>query len=309
MILQHLINPKPKIIVFFTVLCFLFFCLPIGESLINNSDLQNLTKNLITLITCGSIIYFNALGLNNLIYEKNIIKKDSIVLACCYVLLSAPYDNSLANLIINFSLLFFVNYLFSSYQKDFPLSNFFNATFIISCISLFHSNILILLILILICGVNFENLKSRSVFISFLGFIIPYLFYYVWCFMTDSVFKGPTFNAFNPPSSNSLNNISLATLFWIVTVCAISLISLLEVFKWLYKKSIRSRKSLIIIVFYFLFSCILFLLGDKHDYYFLITPLSIIFSNYFIHSKFRKTANVLFYLFLLSSIICKYYII
>ena len=60
MILQHLINPKPKIIVFFTVLCFLFFCLPIGESLINNSDLQNLTKNLLTLITCGSIIYFSS---------------------------------------------------------------------------------------------------------------------------------------------------------------------------------------------------------------------------------------------------------
>ena len=168
---------------------------------------------------------------------------------------------------------------------------------------------MILLILIVICGINFENLKSRAIFISFLGFIIPYLFYYVWCFMTNSVLKWPTFNDFNAPSSFSLNSTPLATLFWIVTVCTISIVAFVEVFKWLYKKSIRSRKSLIIIIIYFLSSCILFLFGDKYDYYFLITPLSIIFSNYFIHSKNRKTANVLFFLFLLSSIVCKYCII
>ena len=57
-----------------------------------------------------------------------------------------------------------------------------------------------------------------------------------WCFMTDSVFKGPTFNAFNPPSSNSLNNISLATFVLDYNCLCYSLISLLEVFKWLYKR-------------------------------------------------------------------------
>ena len=157
MILKHLINPKPTIILFFIGFCLAFACAPLLLTDIQTLFLHTWMPTFLV-FTLGLIITsFHALGLNNLIYEKNVIKKDNLVLGFVYVLLCTPFYNTVSAWFISFFLLFYINYLFESYQKDYPLSQIFNAAFILSILSFFYPNIILLIILIIITGINYDK--------------------------------------------------------------------------------------------------------------------------------------------------------
>ena len=133
-----------------------------------------------------------------------------------------------------------------------------------------------------------------------IGLITPYFFYFLYTILFEKGFVFPEF------SSLKLINIleispSLPKLIWISTLVITSFIALIELFKWLYKKSIRSRKSFLIIFFYFLLFFILLLFNGLQSWYFLMTPLCIVIGNYFTYTKNRKVANLLFLLLVLSS--------
>ena len=129
MLLKHLINPKPKIIVFFIVFCIVFISIPLLNNDVSILFSHSFWPSYLVFILGLGITFFHALGLNNLVYEKNIIKKDNLVLGFVYVSLCAPFYNSVNTWLISFILLFYINYLFDNYQKDYPLSEIFNATF------------------------------------------------------------------------------------------------------------------------------------------------------------------------------------
>jgi hypothetical protein len=81
----------------------------------------------------------------------------------------------------------------------------------------------------------------------------------------------------------------------------ITFISILEFFNWLYKKSIRSRKSFFVILAYLILSIIISSFGSSYNWYILLTPLSIFIANYFTYTKKRNLANILFYVFIFTS--------
>ena len=109
---------------------------------------------------------FHALGLNNLIYEKNIIRKENLILGFVYLLICTPFFNTLTEWFVSFLLLFSLNYIFESYQKEYPFSQIFNAFFILSILSFIFPNILYLAPLIIISGINYSNLNWRNVSIQ-----------------------------------------------------------------------------------------------------------------------------------------------
>ena len=90
MILKYLINPKPTIILFFIVFCIAFTFIPLLLNDIQTLFLHSWLPTYLVLILGLIITSFHALGLNNLIYEKNVIKKDNLVLGFVYVFLCAP---------------------------------------------------------------------------------------------------------------------------------------------------------------------------------------------------------------------------
>jgi len=117
------------------------------------------------------ITSFHALGLNNLIYEKNIIRKDNLVLGFVYLLICTPFVNTLTEWFVSFLLLFFLNYIFESYQKEYPFSQIFNAFFILSILSFIFPNLLYLALLIIISGINYSNLNWRNLSVICIGLI------------------------------------------------------------------------------------------------------------------------------------------
>jgi len=248
---------------------------------------------------------FNALGINNLVYEKNIIRKDNLVIGFVFLMLCAPFVNTVSEWIISFFLLFFLNYILETYQKEYPFAQVFNAGLIVSIFSFILPNLLFLMPLIIISGINYSNLNWRNLCVSCIGITVPYLFYFVYTFMFDRTFIFPTFETLKPIGIPDINNFKISKLIWLSIVALISLLSFIELFQWLYKKSIRSRKSFLIIFFYFVFSILLIISGGLKSWYFLMTPLCVIIGNYFTYTNNKKIGNLLFLLFIISSLYCR----
>ena len=306
MFLKHLINPRPTIILFFIVFCILFICLP----LLNHPFglvFANQWASPVFVCLFGLLLpAFNALGINNLVYEKNIIRKDNLVLGFVFILLCTPFVNTVSEWIISFFLLFFLSAILETYQKKYPFSQVFNAGIIISILSFIFPNLLFLMLLILISGINYSNLNWRNLCISCIGIAVPYFFYFVYTLLYDKIFVFPNFETLRIISFPSINELKTSNLIWISVLIVISLISFIELFQWHYKKSIRSRNSFIIIFFYFLFSAFLIILGGLKSWYFLMTPLCVIIGNYFTYAQNKRIGNLLFLLFIISSLYCRY---
>ena len=309
MILKHLINPKPTIILFFIVFCIAFALIPLLNNHLNVLFSHNWVSAYVIFILGLIITFFHALGLNNLVYEKNIIKKDNLVLGFVYVLLCTPFYNTVSAWFISFFLLFYINYLFESYQKDYPLSQFFNAAFILSLLSFFCPIIIVLLPLIIISGINFDNINWRGLLTISIGIVLPYIFYFVYTKVYDLQFYTPDFTTFQIIKLPDYTLWNTTTKIWLGIVFVIGLFSFFELFRWLYKKSIRSRKSFIIILFYFILTCFIVLFGPDDSWYYLLSPLSIIIANFFTYTKRQKIANLLFLLLIISSITYRYLIV
>ena len=306
MFLKHLINPRPTIILFFIVFCILFICLPLlnypFELVFSHHRLSPAIVFLIGLLLPA----FNALGINNLVYEKNIIRKDNLVLGFVFILLCTPFVNTVLEWIISFFLLFFINSILETYQKEYPFAQVFNSGIIVSILSFIFPNLIFLILLIVISGINYSNLNWRSLFISLLAIVVPYFFCFLYTFLIEKTFIFPTFGTLKLISVADITDLKTPKLIWLSILLIISLFSFVELFQWLYKKSIRSRKSLLIILFYFLFSILLIIFGGLKSWYFLMTPLCIIIGNYFTYTKNKKIGNFLFLIFIISSFYCRY---
>ena len=97
MLLKHLINPKPSILIFFLIFCVIINSTPILVNVENINTLygsSGLNKYLFFLLSM-LIPFFIGNGLNNMIYEKNVLKKESVVISFVYVALTSPFFKSI----------------------------------------------------------------------------------------------------------------------------------------------------------------------------------------------------------------------
>ena len=300
MFLKNFKTTSPISIVFFIVFALLFFCLPIFKHPISDAYCHPYFASSTVFILGLFLPLLHSVGLNNLIYEKDVIKKNNLVLAPVFLLLGTPFISHVDEWIISFLLLFYLNILFSAYQKDKPFSESFNANFLLGTISIFYPKILLLFPLIIIVFLTFRNMSLRSVIISLMGLIMPFLFYWGYTFLFDVPFSFsiPVYS-FVSPSIPGVNNLNYAEITWYFLLAFILLFSFLELLFWLYKKSIRSRKSFLVILSYF---CLLMCIDVADSYYLVLTPIAIIVANFFVYSKRGRFAEILFFLFILSSI-------
>ena len=300
MFLKNFKTTSPISIIFFIVFALIFCCLPIFKRPISEVYYHPYFASSTIFILGLFLPLLQSVGLNNLIYEKDVIKKNNLVLAPVFLLLGTPFISHVDEWIISFLLLFYLNILFSAYQKDKPFTESFNANFLLGTIGIFYSKILLLFPLIIVVFLTFRNMSIRSVIISLMGLMMPFLFYWAYTFFFDVPFSFslPVYS-FVSPSIPVLNNLSYAEITWYFLLAFILLFSFLELLFWLYKKSIRSRKSFLVILSYF---CLLMCIDVTDSYYLVLTPIAIIVANFFVYSKRSRFAEILFFLFILSSI-------
>ena len=244
-----------------------------------------------------------------MIYEKNIIRKENLVIGVVFILMSSPFINTVEVFGAAFVLLFLFNYLLESYQKDLPFSQFYNASILLGGLTFFFPNLICLLALLIISGMNYGNLNWRIIATIFLGITTPYLFYFVIFFVINQRFDIPRFFNFSQIEFLILQEMSLSKIIWIIILLLIIAASFLELFTWLYKKSIKSRRTFMTIIWFFIITILIANYSDSQYGYFSLIPLSIIIGNYFVYTQKRKIASVLFSLLVISSLYYKYMIV
>jgi len=224
-----------------------------------------------------------------------------------FILISSPFVNIVEAWISSFALLFLFNFLIDSYQKDLPFSQFYNASIILGGLSFVYSNLIFLALLLIISGINYSNLNWRIIITILFGLLTPYLFYFVFVFLTETDFQIPTFNLLQINLSIG-EALHISKKIWIGILSVIILVSFIELFMWLYKKSIKSRRTFMTIIWFFVITLLIALYSNWEYFYFTLIPLSIIIGNYFVYTKNRLLANSLFLLLIISSLYYKYMI-
>ena len=146
--------------------------------------------------------------------------------------LTAPFFKSIYLGVASVLILFLFSNMIDGYQKEQPFTQYFNSSFILGVLILFAPNLIFLLILLYINGINYSNLNLRSILITILGLIIPYTFYCMYLFLFDKEIIIPfDFDT----SILELQNLTL-TFYQKIWLIILSLFSFIELFIWLYKE-------------------------------------------------------------------------
>ena len=303
MILKSLKNSHSYLIILFLLFSILFFIPSFFTSQFQDIENKFPFYSISLLVISAILTFFHSIGLNNLIYDKDIIKKPNFVLAFVFLLLNTTFVTNHKMMLISFVLLFFLNFLLQLYKQKQPFSIVFNAGILLSILSFYLPNILLLFPIILISTLIFRNINWRINTISILSLFVPYFFLWSYQIFTETELYFPVFE-FNFKLFNfSIEELELHQKIWFSVLSLVSLLSFFEIFRWMYKKSIRSRESFTIIILYFLFSVFIFLFSGKEESVILIvTPLSVIIGNYFVYHIKIRWSEFIFFLFLFSSI-------
>ena len=244
-----------------------------------------------------------SISLNNLIYEKDVIKKPNVVLAFVFLLLNTPFVINYKMILFSFLLLLFLNNLLKLYKQKQPYSIVFNAGIILSLLSFYIPHTLILFPLIILSTLIFRNINWRIIVISILSLLVPYLFVWTYQLFFHQELLFPIFNFKYISINFEISSYLLHQQIWFSVLSIVFLFSVFELFRWMYKKSIRSRESFTIIIFFLLISIFIFLFTKNTESAFLVfIPLSIIMANFFVYYKKSRLSEFIFILFLFSSV-------
>jgi len=303
MILKHLKNSHSYLIIVLLLFNILFFTTSYFTKSFQNIEGYFIYYNFIILFASFVLTSLHSVALNNLIYEKDIIKKSNVVLAFVFTLLNTAFIVNHKMMLFSLLSLFFLNYLLDLYKKKQPFRVVFNSGLILSVISFFIPNILFLFPLIIISLIIFRNVEWRTILIPFISLFIPYIFVWAYQVFLNSELLFPILSFGVSFDFISLKELLLHQKIWFSVVSTITIFSFFELFRWMYKKSIKGRESFTIIIFYFFISIYIFLSSENKDSIFVVLiPLSIIIGNFFVYHKKERWSGLLFLLFLFSSV-------
>ena len=303
MILKYLKNNYSYLIILFVVFCFLFFATSIFT--IEFQKINDLFPyySFVLLFCCFCVTFFHSIWLNKLVYEKDIIKKRNFIIAFVFLLLNTTFVTNLNMILISFTLLLFVYYLLSLHKQKQPYALVFNAGIILSILSFYIPNVLLFHSVILFSCIVFRNICWRVCVLAILSIIITYIFVWTYQITFGLSLSIPDFNFSYEHISFDIFEFYLHQKIWWGVLSLIMLLSFYELFRWMYKKSNKSRESFIIVLFYFFISIVSFLLSQNNESVsLLLIPLSIIIGNFFVYYKKEKISELIFLLFLFSSI-------
>jgi len=201
-----------------------------------------------------------------------------------------------------FFLLFAIDRLFDSYEKDKIHSNAFDAGLLISIGSLFYMNLLFFFPVTWISiFIIHKQLKWRDFVLPVLGFMLPWLFTFTGYFFVNRVSDLLVILQNNIISENNLlrGNIPLQV-YWGFLVF-ITLISSFFLLLRYGEKRISSRKFFQVFFFVFLIPIILIIVVpavSSEIFLILAIPLSFLISNYLIFMKRKFWGEIVVYLLL-----------
>ncbi|MCK9398459.1 MAG: hypothetical protein M0Q51_00500 [Bacteroidales bacterium] len=175
--------------------------LPVEPSLI--TPLYNLAHHLLKLFEAASpalamvIILLSALTLNNILIFHDLTPKNDLLPAFLFIVLMGSNPLTLCTYPVVLSLPFFTWFLHTIFRiNDEPENNMavFNASILISVISMIYPAAIIIYACIWLILLVFGTFTGRNLIISFIALLLPYIYLFLYFFWTDQL--GEALNAY-----------------------------------------------------------------------------------------------------------------
>ena len=254
------------------------------------------------------LITGEAFLLNYIVNENEVLSKQSYLPALFYILFISNNNDMLLlspPLFANLFILFALNKLFTSYRKDNAFSQAFDAGLLISIATLFYFPYIVFLPLLGVGLIIMRPFNWREWLISFIGAAIPYIFVITFYFCKDTLDYLFFDKMFYPLTRVKTTQVFPKSFYFMVGVgWVVLLFSLGKLIQGVGIGSQKTKKSIILLVWFFFFSALSVLIAPEiSTKYFsaLVIPAAVFCSNYFANIKKQWWAEFLF-LLLLSSI-------
>lgn len=258
------------------------------------------------------LLLLQAVIFNSVLVENPLFSKSVFLPALIYVILMSYNPAHLTlhpALIANYFLIFSLKNLYNTYGKKESLREAFNASFWLAAASLFHLPAAFMLLLIWVSFLIFRVNTWREWLISVIGFCTPYLILFTGFYLYDGL---ETLVDYYPDDLSwirvrlSIN--MLDYIFW----PAFLLLLMIAYIKFTIERSekiISIRKSFAVVNAFLLISAgTVFTSGaDPHMHAYLMFPAAaVIVSYFFIETKRRVLAEILFLILLVAIAIIKF---
>ena len=259
-------------------------------------------------ITIGLLLVIGeAFLLNFIVNENEVLEKQNYLPALFYIVFMSNNDAMLTLhplLFGNLFVLFALHKLLSSYRKDKAFSQAFDAGLLISIATLFYFPFVVFLPLLGVGLIIMRPFNWREWVISSFGALVPYLFiitFYFWLDKLDYLFYDKMFYQFI--REKPISDLPKTFYFMLGIGCLVILFSIFKIIIGVGIGSQRTKKSIILLVWFLFFSALSILfapeISTKYFSAFAI-PSAVFCANYFANIKKEWWAEFLFILLISS---------
>jgi hypothetical protein len=233
------------------------------------------------------IVLTSALTLNNILVYHDLTPKNNLLPAFIFMLLMSSGKAALNLFPVIITIPFFTWFLHTIYRvNDEPENNLavFNASMILSVISMIYFPAVILFFLLWMILLVFGAFSGRNIIITFIGFLLPYVYLALFYFWTDQL--EPAMAAYSDFFSSLLKFTSeidyLQYVVWSVLLFLMLFPAFFKITGTLSSYNINFRKKMGATNWFLVLSVPLVILSGKVEYNLvLLIPASILIAHYF----------------------------
>ena len=200
----------------------------------NSFSLLGWQNSYLAILVSTLVIYFSASLINNVCNRFQLFSSGSYLPAAVSCLLFALYDKIFtvsAWMLVVIIMVLIINKLFKTYQKNKPEPNYFDVFFLFSVITILFPPLIFLTPALVIAVFIFSIPKWQYFLIALIGFLMPWLFWCTYLFITDELswvvsqynflldgqtnFRGLHFSDVLPASILYCFYTIIATMYWV----------------------------------------------------------------------------------------------
>jgi hypothetical protein len=290
--------------------------LPVEPSLI--TPFYNIAHYLLKMFDAASplvalvIVLLSALTLNNILIFHELTPKNNVLPAFLFILLMGSNPLTLCTYPVILSLPFFTWFLHSVYKMNDEPENYmevFNASILISVISLIYPVAIILYACIWLILLIYGTFNGRNLIISFIAVSLPYVYLLLYFFWTDQLNEalGSYLAYFGQIFDFQMNRNLLQLLIWGTFAIFMLLPAFMRITGTLSTFSINFRKKMAATSWLMAFSLPIIIFQGKVDYSTLLfIPASVMIAHYYHLFKKSVLNEIALLIFLILVLVNNY---
>jgi hypothetical protein len=264
-------------------------------------------------IVALTIIFVSGLTLNNILIFHELTPKNNLLPAFIFILLMSSNPQALCTYPLILALPLFTWFLHTTFKINDEPENYmevFNASILISIISLIYPAAIILYVctwfILLIYGI----FNGRNLLISLIAVLLPYIYLFLYFFWTDQLNEALVeyFIYFGDMFSFQMNKNIMQWVIWILFALFMLLPAFMRITGSLGSTGINFRKKMSATSWLLVFSLPLILFQGEVDFHtFIFLPATILIAHYY-HLFKRSMMNEIALLLLLILILANNYL-